>query len=305
MALALPIAAPAAHAQGPAPAPGAAPVNRGNPNQTWADQQKEQAWATQKLDQSPRRHEWVSIPTVGGRTIKAFVTYPQGKPKAPVVVVLHEVFGLTDSTRNTADEISAMGYITVTPDMLSGFAPNGGGTSDMPTTRVAGDTTTSIPDPTVDAELNDVVAYGAGLPQSTGKVGIVGLSWGGGAGFRYAAWPMHSPALKLVCVFYDIGPPTPTQGPAKGAGDPPISVAAINVPVYGFYGETDKRPLVTIQASKDAMAAAGKTYDPVIYPGADHAFMRVGEDPRDKNPNNAPAVKAALARLKTILASLE
>lgn len=77
--------------------------------QTWAVQQRSQAWATQKLDKSPRRSEWVKILN-GSRTLKAFVIYPEVKRKVPVILVLHEVFGLTDSTRNTADEIAAMGY---------------------------------------------------------------------------------------------------------------------------------------------------------------------------------------------------
>jgi len=120
--------------------------------QTWHDQQLAQAWATASLQHSPREHRWVTL-ALGRRTMKAFVTFPQGKPTGPAVLVLHEVFGLTDSTLATADQIAAMGHVTVAPDMLSGFAPDGGGTSAFPTSRVAGDFMTVLPNETVNANL--------------------------------------------------------------------------------------------------------------------------------------------------------
>src|SRR6516165_1861871 len=109
---ALATAAFAAWAAAPAPAPGGG-------TRTWADQQRSQAFATAKLAKSPRRSDWVTLKS-GSRTLSAWVDYPEIQGKVPVVLVLHEVFGLTDSTRNTADEVSAMGYVTITPDMLSG-----------------------------------------------------------------------------------------------------------------------------------------------------------------------------------------
>jgi carboxymethylenebutenolidase len=271
----------------PAPRPGP---------QSFADQQRSQAYATEKLAKSPRRHEWVSIRR-GDRTLNAFVTYPEGKAKAPVVLVLHEVFGLTDSTRNTADEIAAMGYITIAADMLSGYGPNGGDTSSFDVTNSASNKVTSLPDSAVNGDLDAWSAWGLKLPEANGKLAIVGLSWGGGAAFRYAAEP-HNPALKTVCVFYDVGPPPQTQK-VPDAGT--IALAPINVPIYGFYGSTDTRVMNSLAATKAAMAMAGKAYDPVVYEGADHAFMRVGEQPADKNAANKAAVQSALARLATIL----
>lgn len=268
--------------------------------QTWAAQQKSQAWATQKLDKSPRRSEWVTISN-RSRTLKAWVDYPEVKGKVPVVLVLHEVFGLTDSTRNTADEIAAMGYIAIVPDMLSGYGPNGGGTSSFPTSRAASQTLTGLSDEAVDGDLNAWADYGDKLPGSNGKFAVMGLSWGGGAAFRYAATTQRK-ELKAVFVFYDIGPPQETQH--FPTAPPSISVDKINVPVYGFYGSTDTRPLVTLDATKAAMAAAGKVYDPVVYQGADHAFMRVGEDPVNGNPGDADAVQASLGRLQRLLKTL-
>lgn len=272
--------------------------------ESWQDQQKTQAWATQALRGSPRRHEWVEI-VHGARTLKAFVTYPQGQRNAPAVLVLHEVFGLTDSTLATADAISAMGYVTVTPDMLSGFAPDGGGTSAFPSTRLAGDFMTLLPDETINATLNAWSDYAARLPGSNRKIAIAGFSWGGGAAFRYAASAVHRPGLQAVFVFYDVGPPAVTQGPDRFAKNAPaVPLGRIDVPVYGFYPERDTRVMASLPPTKDAMAAAAKPFDAVVYPGAEHAYMRVGADPADRNPANAAALKASYARLEALLGAL-
>jgi carboxymethylenebutenolidase len=285
---ALAVAAPAAFSQAPQPAA----------IQTWADQQKAQAWATQKLDRSPRHNEWVSI-SAGGRALKAWVVYPEVKGKAPVVLVLHEVFGLTDSTRNTADQIAAMGYIAITPDMLSGMGPDRGDIDSFPSSRVASQTMTGMEDEVVNAALGEWVAFGRKLPRSNGKLAVVGLSWGGGAAFRYATTQPRD--VKAVFVFYDVGPPAVTQGSRREMGLMSYPVNRINVPVYGFYPDKDTRVMASLQATKDVMSAARKTFDPVLYEGAEHAYMRVGEDPANGNPANATAVKASLARLQKLL----
>lgn len=265
---------------------------RGNDNQDWA---------TAKLDKSPRHQEWVTI-TNGGNTLHGWVVYPEVKTKVPVILVLHEVFGLTDSTRNTADEIAAMGYIAITPDMLSGLGPNGGGSGTFTEAERRGaNVLTSRSDESVNSDLNAWADYGLKLPQANGKFAVLGLSWGGGASFRYAAETKRSD-LKAAFVFYDVGPPAVTQ---KYDGAPAsISVANLKVPVYGFYPTKDTRTMAALQATKDAMAAAGKTLDPVLYEGAEHAFMRIGEDPRNSNPANAEAVKESLARLEKLLKTL-
>lgn len=281
--------APAAFSQ--APQPGA--------TQTWAEQQESQAWATQKLNKSPRHQEWVAIPRLGGRTLKAWVDYPDVKGTVPVVLVLHEVFGLTDSTRNTADQIAAMGYIVIAPDMLSGFGPGGGDTRSFPSSRAASETLVGLKDEVVNADLNALADYGNKLPRSNGKLAVVGLSWGGGAAFRYATTQRKD--VKAVFVFYDVGPPKTTQSIPKEMGSGSFPVDRINLPVYGFYPDQDTRVMSSLQATKDAMKAAGKAYDPVIYQGAEHAYMRVGEDPANANPANPAAVKSSLARLQALL----
>ncbi|RVU03209.1 dienelactone hydrolase family protein [Novosphingobium umbonatum] len=281
--------------------PGAVPAPMRGP-QTYEQQQRNQAWATRKIALSPLRKEWVTIQR-GNRSLKAMVTYPEGQRKAPVVLVGHEVFGLTDSTLNTAVEIAQMGYVTIAPDYLSGYGPNGGGTSSMGSK--AGETSTSLEDAEVDADINAWADYGLKLPQSNGKFAIVGLSWSGGAAFRYVLGPSAKPELKGVFVFYDVGPPTTRQARFHSTPEPGIlPVGPIKVPVFGFYPTQDTRVIKALPATQEAMRKAGNRFEAIMLEGADHAYLRVGEDPADPNPANIAAVKATLARLKVELGKL-
>lgn len=268
-----------------------------SPTAGWLAVQASQSFATEKLAASPRESHWVSL-RFHGQTMRAWVDYPVGKKHAPVVLVLHEVFGLTDSTRNTADEIAAMGYIAITPDMISGLGPDGDGDA-RTLTGTGGQTSalvTAVPDEEVSARIGAWVQYGRRLPRSTGQTDIVGLSWGGGAAFRYAATGTRS--VDSVFVFYDVGPPAVTQGCHRTEGLTDYPVDRIAVPVHGFYAETDTRVITSLPSTTEAMSAAGKYYDPVVYAGADHAFMRLGANPADTNPANAAAEQASLKRLK-------
>ncbi|MGZ7039856.1 MAG: dienelactone hydrolase family protein, partial [Thermoanaerobaculia bacterium] len=89
-----------------------------------------QDWAKQRVDRSPRHHEWVNIKS-GSRVVSAFVVYPEVKTKTPAVVVIHEIFGMSDWVQMLADEVAEAGYIAIAPDLLSGLGPKGGGTSDL------------------------------------------------------------------------------------------------------------------------------------------------------------------------------
>ncbi|MFJ8113118.1 dienelactone hydrolase family protein [Streptomyces sp. NPDC096132] len=281
----------------PTSCPSVTGTQSATPTAGWTNQQAAQAFAAEKLAQSPRSSRWVSL-RFRGQTMRAWVDYPVGRRNAPVVLVLHEVFGLTDSTRNTADQIAAMGYIAITPDMISGLGPDGGGDTRTLTGSGGGTSAlvTAVPDEEVSARIGAWADYARHLPRSTGQTDIVGLSWGGGAAFRYAATGTRS--VDSVFVFYDVGPPAVTQGCHRTDGLTNYPVDRIAVPVHGFYGETDTRVMNSLQATTDAMSAAGKYYDPVVYPGADHAFMRLGENPAGTNAANAAAERASLKRLK-------
>jgi carboxymethylenebutenolidase len=243
-----------------------------------------QDWAKQKLDKSPRHQEWVKV-TYGSRTVDAFVVYPEVSHKAPVVLMIHEIFGLSDWARSMADDIAAMGYIVIAPDLLSGFGPNGGGTSAFPDQQAAVKGVSGLSADTVTADLNASADYAKKLPAANGKLAVVGFCWGGGKSFQFAT---QRKDLSAAFVFY--GPPPATE-----------SLTGITAPVYGFYAGNDARITATVPDMKTAMAAAGKKYDPVIYDGAGHGFMRAGEDPTNTVPANTTARDQGWKRLQALL----
>ncbi len=243
-----------------------------------------QDWAKQKLDKSPRHQEWVKV-KYGARTVDAFVVYPEVSHKAPVVLLIHEIFGLSDWARSMADDIAAMGYIVIAPDLLSGQGPNGGGTSAFPDQQAVIKAVSSLDPAVVTADLNAAADYALKLPAANGKLAVTGYCWGGGKSFLFAT---QRKDLSAAFVFYGVPPPTE-------------AMAAIAAPVYGFYAGNDARISATVPATKDAMAAAGKKYDPVIYDGAGHGFMRAGEDPANTNAANTTARDEGLKRLQSLL----
>src|SRR6202046_3324653 len=141
-----------------------------------------QDWAKTRLEASPRHHEYVAIKH-GDRTVQAFVVYPEVKNKAPVIVLIHEIFGLSDWAKEMADELAAQGYIVVAPDLLSGFGPNGGGTSEFPGQDAIMKAVSGLDPDVVNADLDAAADYGKHLPAANGKIAVTGFCWGGGKSF--------------------------------------------------------------------------------------------------------------------------
>jgi carboxymethylenebutenolidase len=241
-----------------------------------------QDWAKTRLEASPRHHEYVPLKH-GNRTVQAFVVYPEVKTKAPVVVLIHEIFGLSDWAKEMADELAAQGFIVIAPDLLSGFGPNGGGSSEFPSQDAAVKAVSGLDPEVVLADLDAAADYGKHLPAGNGKIAVTGFCWGGGKSFAFAA---HRKDLSAAFVFYGPGP---------------ADVTTITAPVYGFYGGNDARIDATIPATTAAMKAAAKTYEPVTYEGAGHGFMRAGEDPTNTVPGNKTAREQGFARLVKLL----
>src|SRR5271156_420118 len=243
-----------------------------------------QDWAKVRLEKSPRHQEWVDI-KYGNRTVHAFVVYPEVKSKAPAVLVIHEIFGLTDWAREAADEVAAAGYVAIAPDLLSGFGPKGGGSSEFASQDDAVQAVSALNPDVVTADLNATADYVKKLPAVNGKLAVTGFCWGGGQSFRFAT---NRHDLSAAFVFY---------------GSSPKDVTAITAPVYGFYAGNDSRIGATIPDTIEAMKKAGKKYDQVTYEGAGHGFMRAGEDPTRTTGNeaNIKAREEAWARWKTLL----
>ena len=240
-----------------------------------------QDWAKAQLAKSPRHREWVKV-KYGNREVNSLVIFPEVKKKATAVVVIHEIFGLSDWVQQLTDELAEAGYIAIAPDLLSGMGPNGGGTADVATkgSNAVGQAIRDLPPDQITADLNAVADYVSKLPAANGKVAVTGYCWGGTQSFRFA---MNRPALKAAFVFYGTTPGSNAQGQPYAVDQ--AGLARITAPVYGFYAENDMRVNATIQPTVEAMKTLKKHYDPVIYAGAGHGFMRAGEP-------NAPEPKA-------------
>ena len=243
-----------------------------------------QYWAKARLEKSPRHGEWVKAQQ-GKREVKSFIVYPEVKEKAPAVVVIHEIFGLTDWVRGIADQLAEAGYIAIAPDLLSGMGPKGGGTDEFKGVDEARKAIMSLPPDQVTADLDAVADYVAKLPACNGKLAVAGFCWGGGQSFRYAT---NNKNLKAAFVFYGTGP--------ERAAD----IERIACPLYGFYSGNDARVNATIPKSMELAKKARKTYEPVTYEGAGHGFMRAGEAP-DGNEANKKARDEAWKRWKELL----
>src|SRR5262245_7567058 len=225
--------------------------------------------AKERLEKSPRHLEWVKVKH-GDREVKSFIAFPEVKDKATAVVVIHEIFGLSDWVRGVTDQLAEAGYIAIAPDLLSGAAKGGGGTAELGGGDAVRKAIAGLPPEQVTADLNAVAEHVAKLPACNGKVAVAGFCWGGGQTFRFAT---NNKNVKAAFVFYGSGPTSSDE------------VARINCPVYGFYGGNDARINATIPKSRELMKDGGKTYEPVTYEGAGHGFMRAGEaaDANDAN----------------------
>lgn len=246
-----------------------------------------QDWAKAKLEASPRHQEWVELKN-GVRTVKAFVVYPEKKEKATCVVLIHEIMGLTDWVMSVADELAASGYIVIAPDFVSGMAPNGGRTPDFSDVGKVREVISGLSPAQVTGDLDAAFKYAKGIPASNGKVAVGGFCWGGTQTFRYAT---ANPSIAAGFVFYGSGPTDEND------------IRKIGAPIFGFYGGNDNRVNATVPQSEKLMKSAGKRFEPVIYEGAGHGFMRAGQAP-DANEANKKAREAAWKRMLDELAKL-
>ena len=235
-----------------------------------------QDWAKQRLAKSPRHQEWVKVKN-GTRDVNSFIVYPEVKNKATAIVVIHEIFGMSDWVQSLTDQLAEAGYIAIAPDLLSGVGPNGGGTAAIAATgnNAVGQAIRDLPPDQITADLNAVADYVSKLPAANGKVVVTGYCWGGSQSFRFAT---NRPSLKAAFVFYGSAPAKADNTADKEA------LAKISAPVYGFYGGNDARIDATVPGTIDAMKELSKSYDPVTYDGAGHGFMRAGDAPEPTAP---------------------
>jgi len=271
-----------AHADHAAPSSSAAVAGASNDLRLPADA----AGAPARLAASPRHGEYVTIHTGGTDSVRAWVVYPERSTKAPVVVVVHEIFGLSSWIRGVADQLAADGFIAIAPDLLTmKNLPEG------PDSVLAPLATAAIR--TLDAgwvqnQLDAVGQYGMSLPAAQKKYGIVGFCWGGGVSFAHAA---HAPGLGASVVYYGVSPKA-------------TDLPSVRAPVLGLYAGNDARVDATIPAADTALHALGRTYTYSIYPGAGHGFLRqqTGMDGANMTATRA-AWPATIAWFKKYLGS--
>jgi carboxymethylenebutenolidase len=229
----------------------------------------------QRLASSPRKGEFVKI-HVNGKPITNWVVHPQGSGKAPVVVVIQEVFGLADWIRGVADQLAAEGFIAIAPDLLTGRGPNGGDTPSFATDMERTVATRAVPRDEVTAMLKAAREYGLKLPAASGKSARVGFCFGGGESFRLA---IDEPGLNAAIVYYgtsptDMPPAQPPQTPPPFL--PSERLANINAAVLGLYGgiAQDLNIGRTVAPTLERMRVLKKVYEPHIFDGAAHGFLR-------------------------------
>jgi carboxymethylenebutenolidase len=217
--------------------------------------------AKKALEASPRHHEWVEV-AQGERKVRCFVAFPEVAKKAPAVLVIHENKGLTDWVRSVADQLAAKGFLAIAPDLLSGAGPEGGDTTSFASTDAATKAIYALAPEQVKLDLDAAADYVLKLEACDGKLSVAGFCWGGSQSFNYAA---QRSGLRAAFVFYG------------GAPTDEAVLAKIQCPVYGFYGENDARITGAVPATVEALKKLEKRFEPTIYAGAGHGFVRAGE----------------------------
>lgn len=244
--------------------------------------------ALERLESSPRHGEFVQVALgEGQKPLRTWVVYPERATKAGVVLLIHEIFGLSDWMRGVADQLAADGWIAVAPDLLTGLGPGGGGTESVSTRDSVVQMVRQLAPEAAQARLAAVDRWARELPSANGKLVTMGFCWGGSRSFEYAA---HVPSPDGAVVFYGSSPDSAT-------------LARVRAPVIGFYGGDDARVNATIGPARAQLAEAKRAYDVHVLEGAGHGFLRQQEGREGANRKATeqawPAVRAFLsARLR-------
>jgi carboxymethylenebutenolidase len=188
---------------------------------------------------------------------------PNGVSNPPVVLVAMEIFGLHEHIKDVTRRLAKLGAFAIAPDY---YFRKGDLTaiSDIPQLMPL---VNSKPDAELLSDLDSTVAWAKSQGGDTGRLGIIGFCRGGRTVWEYAA---HSGALKAGVAFYGslVDPANPAWPKS------PIQLAPeMKAPVLGLYGEAETGiPVAQVEQMKAALAAAGKTAEFKIYPGAPHGF---------------------------------
>lgn len=243
------------HAAHPAPAIAATPATQPSSTRWPAGG----ADAPARLAGSTRHAEWAMVRVGNEDSVRVWIVYPERSTKAPVAVVVHEIFGLSTWIRGVADQLAADGFIAVAPDFLTGYT--GVFHPDSLPVDSARAMIRRLDANQIQSRIDAIARWAMSLPAATPRYGIVGFCWGGSVVFNHA---VHSPTLSAGVAYY-------------GAAPEPARLTTVRAPILGLYGENDARVNATIAPTDSAMRAMGKTYQAQIFPGAGHGFLRAQE----------------------------
>ena len=215
------------------------------------------ASARARINASPRHGEWAMIRTSTGDSVRAWIVYPERSSKAPVVLVVHEIFGLSPWVRGVADQLAADGFIAIAPDLLTGKGV--ASVADSADSQAATAAIRTLTPDEVQSRLLAVAEYGMTLPSAAKRYGIVGYCWGGGAVYQHAS---KTPGLGAGVAYYG------------GVNPATIDLTKTKAAVLGLYGGNDARVNATIPAIDSALKQAGVPWQYAVYEGAGHGFLR-------------------------------
>ena len=277
------------------PADRAAPAGASSNQPGTAGIPASNASAPARLAASPRHGEWVKVAWEPGSSdsLMAYIVYPVTQRKAPVVVVIHEIFGLSTWVRGVADQLAADGFIAIAPDLISRVR---GGPSSV---ELPGDTARRLIAGVNIAERNKGIAAAASYammqPSAEQKYGIIGYCWGGSTVFTHAV-NGGVKGFSGGVAYYGAFPYT-TGGQAATATTAAVpasinqdSIAKIRVPVMLLNGSKDARISAQMPALDSVMKANKKSYAGTNYDGAIHGFLRAQDDPRATRQNETDDV---------------
>lgn len=235
-----------------------------------------------RLEASPRHGEYVDVPYGDGK-LRTWVVYPERKEKAGVVLVIHEIFGLSSWVRALGDQLAAEGFIAVVPDLITGLGPGGGGTESVASRDEVVKLIRGLTPEEARARLDAVRTWAMKLPATNGRLATMGFCWGGSRSFEYAA---AEPPPQAAVVFYGASPDSAT-------------LLRVRAPVLGLYGGDDARVNATIEPAQLTLKSVpGSHFEALRFEGAGHGFVRQQEG---REGANLRAVQKAWPRATAFL----